>query len=45
MEFTGDEKLPGLDRDALTLWDVYEKFVAKFYSHHLKGWEVAHSAP
>lgn len=39
-ESAGAVKLPRLDRDALTLWDVYEKFVARFYSHHLKQWYV-----
>ncbi len=35
--FTG---LPILDRDAFTLHQVYEAFVAKFYIHHLHDWKV-----
>lgn len=41
MEHAGDTRLPGLDRDALTLYNVYERFVAKFYARHLDGWTVS----
>ena len=40
-EDVGITGLPGLDRDAFTLYDIYEKFVAKFYAHHLKDWTVS----
>lgn len=36
----GDDKLPTLNRDEMTLHLIYEKFVANFYRHHLKGWQV-----
>ena len=32
---------PALDRDALTLHSIYERFVANFYRLHLKGWAVS----
>lgn len=38
MEDKGKTMLMGIDRDAMTLHDVYEKFVAKFYDQRLKGW-------
>ncbi|MEO2018983.1 MAG: hypothetical protein ABGZ53_31945 [Fuerstiella sp.] len=41
MEDKGNTGLPGLDRDAFTLYDIYERFVAKFYAHHLEGWKVS----
>lgn len=41
MEVKGDIRLPGLDRDSLTLHNVYERFVAKFYAYHLDGWTVS----
>lgn len=40
-ESAGDSALPMLDRDALTLYRVYERFVANFYKFHLKDWNVA----
>lgn len=40
-EDEGHTGLPGIDRDAMTLHNVYEKFVAKFYGQHLKEWTVA----
>lgn len=40
-EDAGITGLPGLDRDAFTLYDIYEQFVAKFYAHHLKNWSVS----
>jgi 5-methylcytosine-specific restriction enzyme subunit McrC len=36
----GNESLPALDRDAMTLYRVFEKFVANFYRLHLAGWTV-----
>lgn len=39
-ESSGTHPLPGLDRDALTLYHVYEQFVANFYKHHLTQWNV-----
>ncbi len=41
MEQVGDTGLLGLNRDAFTLHNVYERFVAKFYVYHLKGWTVS----
>jgi 5-methylcytosine-specific restriction enzyme subunit McrC len=32
--------VPEIDRDALILHNVYERFVANFYRIHLKGWNV-----
>ncbi len=32
---------PTLDRDALTLHSIYERFVANFYRLQLKGWSVS----
>ena len=40
-EDPGIAGLSGLDRDAFTLYDIYEQFVAKFYSHHLEDWLVS----
>ena len=39
-ETTGSRKLPGLDRDAMTLYRIYERFVANFYKLHLSEWTV-----
>jgi 5-methylcytosine-specific restriction enzyme subunit McrC len=36
----GTRSRPGLDREALVLHRVYERFVAGFYRLHLKDWEV-----
>jgi 5-methylcytosine-specific restriction enzyme subunit McrC len=36
----GDRPVPGLDREALVLHRIYERFVAGIYRFHLKGWEV-----
>ncbi len=32
---------PGVDRQALILHRIYERFVANFYRMHLKGWDVS----
>jgi 5-methylcytosine-specific restriction enzyme subunit McrC len=32
--------LPALDRDALILYNIYERFVANFYRIHLHDWNV-----
>ena len=40
-ETTEDHGLPALDRDALILYRVYERFVANFYKCHLADWHVA----
>ena len=39
-EAAGGDHLPALNRDALLLYKVYERFVANFYRHHLQGWDV-----
>jgi 5-methylcytosine-specific restriction enzyme subunit McrC len=39
-ETAGSHKLPGLDRDSLVLYRIYERFVANFYKLHLLGWTV-----
>ena len=39
-EATGGHALPALDRDALVLHNIYERFVANFYRLHLNGWMV-----
>ncbi|MGB8983810.1 MAG: hypothetical protein WCC12_18210 [Anaerolineales bacterium] len=33
--------VPAVDREALVLHNVYERFVAGFYRVHLQGWEVS----
>ena len=33
--------VPAIDRDALVLHSIYERFVANFYRIHLTGWTVA----
>lgn len=38
---TGESRLPVIDRDALTLHNIYERFVANFYRIHLQGWKVS----
>ena len=43
-ETTGSHKLPGLDRDALTIYRIYERFVANFYKLHLIEWTVTSQA-
>ena len=40
-ESVGESSLPALDRDALILYKVYERFVANFYRIHLHGWNVS----
>lgn len=40
MESTGSNFLPSVDRDALTLYRVFERFVARFYQMHLQDWIV-----
>jgi 5-methylcytosine-specific restriction enzyme subunit McrC len=37
---TGVNRLPAIDRAALKLYRVYERFVANFYRLHLPGWDV-----
>ncbi len=44
-EAMGHDVLPGLDRDAMTLHQVYERFVANFYRMHLGEWSVVPQAP
>jgi 5-methylcytosine-specific restriction enzyme subunit McrC len=39
-EQAGARPLPGLDRDSLVLYRIYERFVAGFYRVKLQGWEV-----
>jgi 5-methylcytosine-specific restriction enzyme subunit McrC len=43
-ETAGFDKLPGLDRDAVTLYRIYERFVANFYKLHLIEWTVTSQA-
>jgi 5-methylcytosine-specific restriction enzyme subunit McrC len=40
LEQEGAQPLPRLDRDAMILHRVYERFVANFYRLHLTDWEV-----
>ena len=40
LESDGTSPLPAIDRDALILHNIYERFVANFCRVHLKGWEV-----
>jgi len=39
-ESAGRSGFPAIDRDALVLYNVYERFVANFYRIHLQGWIV-----
>jgi 5-methylcytosine-specific restriction enzyme subunit McrC len=39
-ESVGEYQIPTLERDALVLYRVYERFVANFYRMHLPGWSV-----
>jgi 5-methylcytosine-specific restriction enzyme subunit McrC len=39
-EWTGEHALPSLDREALILHSIYERFVANFYRTHLSEWIV-----
>jgi len=39
-ESAGKARMPALDRDAMTLHEVFEKFVANFYRRHLSDWYV-----
>lgn len=43
-EAKGSKSLPGLKRDELVLYQIYETFVANFYRFHLKGWGVTRQA-
>lgn len=36
----GASNVPAIDRDALVLHNVYERFIANFYRIHLAGWDV-----
>lgn len=45
MEHAGPNVLPSVDRDSLTLHEVFERFVARFYQIHLKSWKVRSQAP
>jgi 5-methylcytosine-specific restriction enzyme subunit McrC len=40
LDVEGLNPLPGLDRNALILYRIYERFVANFYRMKLKGWQV-----
>jgi 5-methylcytosine-specific restriction enzyme subunit McrC len=44
-EEAGPKRLPGLDRDTLTLYRMFERFVANFYRSHLKDWFVTAQHP
>ncbi|MBI2331658.1 MAG: hypothetical protein HYU84_05790 [Chloroflexi bacterium] len=39
-EQTEQSRLPEIDREALVLHNIYERFVANFYRIHLRGWKV-----
>ena len=39
-ESAGVHPLPAVDRDALVLHHIYERFVSNFYRAHLEGWIV-----
>ena len=39
-ESDGQHSLPAIDRDALVLHNIYERFVTNFYRLHLEGWIV-----
>jgi 5-methylcytosine-specific restriction enzyme subunit McrC len=43
-ESAGDYAAMGLDRDAMTMWRVFERFVANFYAVHLANWTVTRQA-
>jgi 5-methylcytosine-specific restriction enzyme subunit McrC len=36
----GQYRLPTIDRAALVMYHIYERFVSNFYRIHLHGWEV-----
>jgi 5-methylcytosine-specific restriction enzyme subunit McrC len=38
---TGQSRLPAIDRAALVMYHIYERFIANFYKIHLHGWEVS----
>lgn len=40
LDSQGATSQPAVDRDALVLHRIYERFVANFYRIHLKGWKV-----
>ncbi len=40
LEAEGTHPLPRIERDALILHRVYERFVANFYRMHLQGWDA-----
>jgi len=40
MESSGQKHLPDINRQALVLYNVYERFVANFYRLHLKDYNV-----
>ena len=44
-EQAGAKHLPGLDRDLVTLYRIYERFVANFYRIHLRKWRVLMQHP
>jgi 5-methylcytosine-specific restriction enzyme subunit McrC len=44
-EHVGSKPLLGLDRDSLTLYRIFERFVATFYRIHLKDWFVRAQHP
>src|SRR5690606_31564060 len=43
-EHTGRKSSTKLERDQLTLYKLFEQFVAAFYMHHLAGWDVSRQA-
>jgi 5-methylcytosine-specific restriction enzyme subunit McrC len=45
LETLGAKATPFLDHTSMTLYDVFEKFVANFYRSRLKGWTVRSQVP
>lgn len=37
----GQYRLPAIDRAALVMYHIYERFVANYYRVHLQGWDVS----
>lgn len=40
-EVAGAKDLHVLDRDGMTLWRIFERFIANFYQIRLSGWKVS----
>ena len=44
-EYAGQAYMSQLERDRFVLHDLYERFVANFYRHHLRQWHVSPQKP